>query len=153
MTSPPPRSATEEATARAADGATADRFARALAARDAATLRGLLADDIDFQALTPGQHWSATGAAQVVDDVIFRHWFSAGDDIRGLVHVTSRRVADRQHLAYRLHVRRDGADFLVEQQAYYSLSGTGRIEWMRLLCSGYRLDPDLSAGSWPTAER
>src|SRR5260221_7599826 len=36
-----------------------DRFARALAAKDSATLRSLIADTVDFQALTPGRHWRA----------------------------------------------------------------------------------------------
>ncbi len=36
-----------------------ERFAQALAAKDAGALSALLADRIDFQALTPGRHWQA----------------------------------------------------------------------------------------------
>jgi len=46
-------------------------------------------------------------------------------------------VADREHVAYRLRVRRGSEDYLVEQQAYYNCDAAGRIGWMRMLCSGY----------------
>jgi len=46
-------------------------------------------------------------------------------------------VAEREHVAYRLRVRRSGRDHLVGQQAYYSTDGE-RIAWMRALCSGYQ---------------
>jgi hypothetical protein len=36
-----------------------------------------------------------------------------------------------------MRVRRSGGDHLVEQQAYYSTE-SGRITWMRVLCSGYQ---------------
>jgi hypothetical protein len=36
-----------------------------------------------------------------------------------------------------MRVREAGADYLVEQQAYYRTDGP-RIAWMRVLCSGFR---------------
>jgi hypothetical protein len=51
--------------------------------------------------------------------------------------VTNDQVADCHHVAYRMVVRRDGVDHLVEQQAFYTASG-GSIDWLRVLCSGYR---------------
>jgi hypothetical protein len=48
-----------------------ERFARALAARDAAAMRAVLAGQVDFAALTPGRHWTGTDPAEIVDDVIF----------------------------------------------------------------------------------
>ena len=64
----PLRSATDHGVAGAGLGTAGERFARALAAKDAPALRALLADPVDFQALTPGRHgrpprlarWSAT---------------------------------------------------------------------------------------------
>lgn len=122
-----------------------ERFARALAAKDGAALCALLADNIDFQALTPGRHWQATTPEQVVDDFILGHWFDAGDQIQGLLSVTTGRVSDRHHVAYRMRVRNADGEFLVEQQAYYTVDGE-RIDWMRVLCSGYRPEP-LAAGA------
>jgi hypothetical protein len=114
-----------------------ERFARALAAQDAGSLRSVLSDVLDFEGLTPGRHWRASTAAEAVDDVVLGHWFGPGDDVRELRSVTTGQVGDRERVAYRLGVRRDGIDYVVEQQAYYRSDGE-RIDWMRVLCSGYR---------------
>jgi hypothetical protein len=114
-----------------------ERFARALAAKDSAALCALLAEPVDFQALTPGRHWQAITGRQVADEIIFGHWFGTGAHILELCSVSTGRVSEREHVAYRMRVRRSGRDHLVEQQAYYSTEG-GRITWMRVLCSGYQ---------------
>jgi hypothetical protein len=114
-----------------------ERFARALAAKDSAALRALLADPVDFQALTPGRHWQAATGSQVVGEIILGRWFGTEDHIQELLSVTTGRVSERGHVAYRLRVRRSGSDYLVEQQVYYSTEGE-RIAWMRVLCSGYQ---------------
>jgi hypothetical protein len=114
-----------------------ERFAQALAAKDAAGLSALLADGIDFQALTPGRHWQAAQPSEIAEEIILGRWFGPGDDIRELRSVATGQVADRDHVAYRLLVSRSGRDHLVEQQAYYNTSG-GQITWMRVLCSGYQ---------------
>jgi hypothetical protein len=114
-----------------------ERFARALAAKDGAALCALLTGPVDFMALTPGRHWQASAGRQVVEEIILGHWFGAGDHILELCSVTTGRVLEREHVAYRLRVRRSGRDHLVEQQAYYNTDG-GRISWMRVLCSGYQ---------------
>jgi hypothetical protein len=116
---------------------TGERFARALATKDNAALCTLLADGVDFQALTPGRHWQAATPRQVVEEIILGHWFGAGDHIEELCSVTTGQVAEREHVAYRMRVRRSGSDYLVEQQAYYSTDGE-HITWMRVLCSGYQ---------------
>lgn len=139
---PRPRSATDGGTAAAAAGGTAgERFARALAAKDSGALCALLADPIDFGALTPGRYWQASTGRQAVEEIILARWFGAGDDITELCSVASGRVLDREHVAYRVRVRRTGRDYLVEQQAYYCAEGP-RITWMRVLCSGYQLIPE-----------
>jgi len=140
--SPRPRSATDGGTAVAAVAAVAgEKFARALAAKDSGALRALLADPVDFQALTPGRHWQASTGRQAVEEIILAWWFGADDDITELCSVTSGRVLDREHVAYRVRVCREGRDYLVEQQAYYCTEGP-RITWMRVLCSGYQPVPE-----------
>ena len=135
---PRPRSATDGGTAVAAVAVTAgERFARALAVKDSGALCALLADPVDFQALTPGRHWQAGTGRQAVEEIILARWFGPGDDITELCSVTPGRVLDREHVAYRVRVRREGRDYLVEQQAYYRTEGR-RITWMRVLCSGYQ---------------
>ena len=114
-----------------------ERFARALADQDDVALSALLADKIDFQALTPGRHWKAATPGEVVEGIILGHWFGAGDRIEQLCMVSAGQVAGREHVAYRVRVRRCDRDYLVEQQAYYDTDGA-RITWMRVLCSGYQ---------------
>ena len=125
-----------------------ERFAQALGRKDQDALRELLADPIDFQALTPGRHWQASTGRQVADEIILGHWFDAGDDIRELCSVATGQVVDCEHVAYRLRVRTAGRDYLVEQQAYYRTEGP-RITWMRVLCSGYQALGDDAAPTAP----
>ena len=113
-------------------------FARAIAAKNRARLWGVLADPIDFRAMTPQRYWEATSAEEVVDQIILGHWFDSGDQIQELCSVESANVGDRQHVAYRMRVRNADGEFYVEQQAYYMVNHA-RIDWMRILCSGYRL--------------
>ncbi len=116
---------------------TGERFARALADKDRDRLHALLAGEIDFRALTPSRYWVAKTPGEVVDDVVLGCWFASEDYIRELVSVTTGQLADREHIAYRLRVRNPDGDFIVEQQAYYTVDGD-QINWMRVLCSGYR---------------
>jgi hypothetical protein len=73
----------------------------------------------------------------VVDDILLGRWFEPSDHIEELCSVTDGSMADRSHVAYRLRVRNDDGEFLVEQQAYYMVED-GMISWMRVRCSGYR---------------
>jgi len=114
-----------------------ERFAQALAQQDTDALCAVLADTVDFQALTPRRHWQASTGRQAAEEIILGMWFDAGTQILDLCSVVTGRVADCEHVAYRMRVREDGDDYLVEQQAYYRTEGP-RISWMRILCSGFR---------------
>jgi hypothetical protein len=114
-----------------------ESFARAIAAKDAAALRAVLSDVVDFQALTPGRHFQAATGTEAAVEIILGRWFAPAR-IDQLCSVAVGEVAGRGHVAYRLRVRAWDGDYLVEQQAYYDTDGDGRIGWMRLLCSGYR---------------
>lgn len=126
-----------EATQRMARDRVGAAFARALAAKDRAGLIALLAEDLDFEALTPRRHWVAVSAIQAVDEVMLRHWLGPEDVVLGVGSLTSGRVVDRQRVGYRIAVRSDGQDYVLEQQAYYVSDGQ-QISWIRILCSGYR---------------
>jgi hypothetical protein len=130
---------------RSATDAAGVRFAAALAAQDAAGLRSVLADVVDFEGLTPGRHWQAGTGRQAVEDVILGRWFGPGRAVTELCWVTTGAVAGRDHVAYRLRVREADRDYLVEQQAYYQTAGD-RISWVRILCSGYQpVDADATS--------
>ncbi len=112
-----------------------EQFARALAAKDRATLSALLADPVDFQALTPRKHWQATEPGQVAD-VILGTWFGPGNDIEAARAFSNSSLPGRERVSYQLRVRNAAGVHVVEQQAYYNTEG-GRISWLRILCSGY----------------
>ena len=123
-----------------------EEFVRALAGKDGAALRAVLADPIDFAALTPGRHWTAATPDEIVVEIILGKWFGPGDEIVEVESTSGGSLPDREHLSYRLRVRRDSQDYLVEQQAYYNTApgpaGGEQISWLRVLCSGYRaIDP------------
>jgi len=113
-----------------------ERFARALADKDAAALKALLRADVDFKALTPGMFWEATDAESVVDEMLLGQWFEAEDRITGLAEVENGSVGPRRRVRYQLNVSCPDGDYLVEQQAYYETDGA-QISWLRILCAGY----------------
>ncbi|MGA9860024.1 MAG: hypothetical protein WBQ18_19315 [Solirubrobacteraceae bacterium] len=111
-------------------------FARALGHKDFDALLGLLDTRIDFRGLTPGRAWEASGARAVIDDVL-RQWFEDSDTLVEITSVQTDSFADRQRVAYRFRGENQEGPFIVEQQAYYT-ECDGRINWMRVLCSGFR---------------
>lgn len=135
-----PSSATEQAAQRtvsvASDGSLGRAFAEALGQKDFDQVSALLDAEIDFRALTPRRAWEASGAPAVVADVL-RTWFKDSVEFEQIVSIESDAVADRQRVAYRIHGRNQDGPFVIEQQAYYT-ERSGRITWMRVLCSGFR---------------
>lgn len=113
------------------------RFARGVATKDGASLREVLAPDVDFRGLTPGRAWEAAGAAALVDDILLGEWFAPTDEIRALEWVDDGEVADRRRVTYRMQVVNGDGTHVVEQTAYYQ-EVDGRISWMRVVCSGFR---------------
>lgn len=111
-------------------------FARALAVKDAGRIRELIAPDIDFRGLTPRRFWEAADADAVLE-ILFGNWFEDSDEIRTLERVETDTVADRERVGYRLSIRNPDGEFLVEQQAYVG-ARDGRIDWMRVVCTGFR---------------
>jgi hypothetical protein len=118
------------------NGSIGAAFAAALAAKDRDGVTSLLDANIDFKALTPRRSWEASDPDGVLD-TLFANWFEPSDEIRELVKVESDAFADRERVGYRLAIRNPEGDFTVEQQAYLSAPG-GRIDWMRVVCSGFR---------------
>jgi hypothetical protein len=110
-------------------------FAQALAAKDYDRISALLDPAIEFRALTPRRQWEADGPAAVIE--ILRTWFDDEDRIDSLERLEGDSFADRERVGYRLAVSNPEGSFLVEQQAYIGTSD-GRIDWMRVVCSGYR---------------
>lgn len=111
------------------------QLARAIADKDESALRGLLADDVDFRALTPRRAWEAGNPDEVVD-AVFGHWFGESDRIVADEITDGEAVSDTAHVSYRFDIDNPDGSHVVEQQVYYR--GTDRIDYARIVCSGYR---------------
>ena len=111
-------------------------FARAFADKDAARIRELLHPEVDFKGLTPSRSWEASGADAVID-ILFGSWLEDKDRVEALEGVQEDAVADRERVGYRCSVTNPDGRFVFEQQAYLS-ARDGQIDWMRVVCSGFR---------------
>jgi hypothetical protein len=111
-------------------------FARAFADKDSGRMLELLHPEVDFRGLTPSRFWEAGDPGAVVE-LLFGQWLEDTDDVEALEAVESDSVADRERVGYRLSVSNPDGRFLVEQQAYLS-TRDGKIDWMRVVCSGFR---------------
>jgi hypothetical protein len=111
-------------------------FAEALAEKDFERAGSLLDPDVSFRALTPNRAWEATSAGEVVSEVLPR-WLEESDHIDELVGVECGMFADRARAQYALRGHNDDGPFVVEQLAYFT-EKDGRIDWLRVLCSGFR---------------
>ena len=108
----------------------------AIAARDSAGLQALLADQIDFRGLTPRRAWEGTTPGEV-RDVVLGTWFDEGVTIDRLEELTTDSVGDTERVGYRFRTTTEDGPHLIEQQAYYRCGG-GTIDYLRIVCSGYR---------------
>ncbi len=119
------------------------RFGAALAAKDAATLRGMFDDEVDFRAMTPNHTWEGHTPAAVIDDVILGIWFASCDAMELVEAAGTGRVGDRHGFSYRLQGTNGDGSFVIEQRAYADIA-EGKITWMRVLCSGFQPVPGQS---------
>ena len=115
---------------------TAERFVRALAAKDVDALKALFQANVDFRAMTPNKFWEAAANDTIVDDILFGHWFEPQDRITDVVELETSRVGTRDRVGYRLAVSSPDGEYLVEQQAYFETIDD-QISWMRIICAGY----------------
>lgn len=113
-----------------------ERFARALADKDADGLKALLQPGVDFRAMTPTRFWNSDDVDVIVDETILGTWFTPARRIAALLAVKSGSIGSLDHVTYRFLVDRPDGQFTIEQQAYYETEGT-TISWMRLMCSGF----------------
>jgi hypothetical protein len=111
-------------------------FAHALAAKDTTALTSLLAEHVDFRALTPRKFWEAEDPAGVID-VLLGNWFEPQDEITALLDMTEDEVADTRRVGYRFALATPDGPHVAEQQAYYR-EEDGRIAYLRIMCSGFR---------------
>jgi hypothetical protein len=95
----------------------------------------ILHREIEFRALTPRRTFEAASDEQALE--ILRLWFGGSQVVDEVLGIDTDAVADRQSVAYRFAGHGPDGSFVIEQRAYFS-DRDGRIDWMRLLCSGFR---------------
>ena len=113
-----------------------ERFARAIAGKDAAGLKAMLRPDVDFRAMTPGRFWESTDVDVIVDDTILGTWFAPDRRILEVLAVETGVLGSLDRVGYRFRVSLPRGEFIVEQQAYYETDGD-TISWLRIMCSGF----------------
>ena len=117
-------------------GDVGERFARALAAKDAEQMKALLSPGLDFRAMTPLKFWESDNVDVIVDRTILGTWFAPDRRITRLSAMESGDVGSVHRVGYQFEVTRPDGDFVIEQQAYYR-TDAGRISWLRIACSGF----------------
>jgi hypothetical protein len=110
-------------------------FAFALGHKDFEQLGAVLHPQIDFRALTTRQTWEAASGEETLR--VLRLWFGPPNIVEEILAVDTDAFADRQRVAYRFKGHRPDGPFVIEQQAYFAHCD-GQIDWMRLVCSGFR---------------
>jgi hypothetical protein len=107
----------------------------ALAERDFARLADTLTPDVRMRALIPPGPIEISGAEAAAAK--FSSWFGNAEAFE-LIRSGSHTVADRQHVFYRLRVKKPGdVPKLVEQHLLCALEGD-RISSLDLVCTGFR---------------
>lgn len=112
------------------------QLASALAAKDFARCGELLDPAVDFRGMTPNRVWEASEPRAVVEEIL-PAWLEPTDHVDELLAVEAASFADCERVAYSVRGHNDDGPFMFEQQAYYT-ERDGRIDWIRLLCSGFR---------------
>jgi hypothetical protein len=135
-----PSSTSDPASVAAPAASSADELGRAfvdaLGRKQFGEISTLLDPEVDFRGLTPGRAWEASGPDAVIGEILTQ-WFEESDHIDEVISVDTDAFADRQHLRYQLRVSNPDGTFVVEQHAYFT-ERDGRVNWMRVLCSGFR---------------
>ncbi len=111
------------------------RLVAGIAAQDAAAIASCFAEDVEFRALTPNGLRERTGAAETAG--LVAAWFGDSTEL-DLVDSHADEVEDRVHISYRFAGAEAGEPYVVEQQLYCVVNGSGKIERVDLLCSGFR---------------
>jgi hypothetical protein len=113
-----------------------EAWARTIAERDVEGLMALLADEVSFVGLTPRRMWEAATPEEVAT-VVFDSWFEESDRIETARTDPGEAVGDLGRVGYRFEITNPDGPHVVEQQAYFH-AAHGRIDYLRIVCSGFR---------------
>jgi hypothetical protein len=113
----------------------ANAWVEAILARDVARAAALLHPEIDFRAMTPNRVWEAEGPKGV--EAILREWFEDPDeDVHRIEATETVAIKDTFRVGWLVQISDADGPHVFEQQAYVR-EREGRIDWMRVMCSGW----------------
>jgi hypothetical protein len=108
-------------------------FLEALTSREFDRLADYLDDEIRFRALLPPMELELIGPDAVIDK--FRQWFGSRPEF-AVLDTEIGQVGPRLSMRWRVRVRDEGGEQVVEQHAF--LTVVERIVILDLLCSGFQ---------------
>jgi hypothetical protein len=111
-------------------------FAEAVTSKSYTRVAHLLHPDVDFRALTLNRSWQANDPDTVIEQVLTA-WIEPDEHVEELISVDTDTIVDCERVGSRYRLRTPDGSFLVEQQAFLR-ERDGRIDWVRLVCSGSR---------------
>ena len=118
-----------------AGSSAATAFVDAIVALDLARAAAQLHPEIDFRAMTPNRVWEADGAAGVEE--VLRQWLADPDeDVEGVDATGTTSIEGTVRVGWLVRVSDADGPHVFEQQAYIR-ERDGRIDWMRVMCSGW----------------
>lgn len=110
-----------------------DRFIHSLAIRDFGSLGETFAPEVELRALVPPGLREARSRSEACN--YYQTWFSDLQDFTMVGH-TVMPVAERTHIAYRLHFLQKGVPKVCEQRVFATIGKNG-IQKFDLVCSGF----------------
>ena len=118
-----------------AESGLAGALVDAIVARDLARAVALLHPAVDFRAMTPNRVWEAGHPAGV--EAILRQWFEDPDeDVQGIAATEPTPIENTIRVGWLVHISDADGPHVFEQQAYVR-ERDARIDWMRVMCSGW----------------
>ena len=118
-------------------GSAGQRFVEAVVSRDLDAFTATLSNAVDFKGLTPRKSWEASTPDEVAG-IVLGTWFGESDHIDHHEVTEGDDVVDTHSVRYRFDITNDDGPHVVEQQCYYRTDDNGRIDYARIVCSGYR---------------
>lgn len=121
----------------------ADEFVKAIAERDLDGAAALLHPEVSFRAMTPNRVWEGSTPAEV--EAVLREWFADPDEEVERIDATEAvSIEDVTRVGWLVWISDAEGPAVFEQQAY-SRERDGQIDWMRVICSGWRPRTDPRA--------
>jgi hypothetical protein len=111
-------------------------FVDAVVARDFARAQSLLTPEVDFRGMTPNRIWEADGPADV--EHALRMWLdNPARDVKRIDALESGQIQDTVRTGWQAHGTGEDGPFVFEQQVY-ARERAGRVNWLRVMCTGPR---------------